>query len=301
MSASFLAASLLRASDAARATAPQEAVRATTPPEEKRSAKAAVKRAATSKPAPEQTISVAVPATDAVREDAVKGMLSVANTGSPGAALVLHANPLRGGAPGTQPVPAICSELQKAGWSTLRFQLRKTENPLAQLEANLHDANAALDQLVAAAGAPAQIAVVGYSWGSLVGHLLALSRPLVTALALVAPPLALYAPPLGFDALAAWRRPTYLLVGDQDGFCPLDAFAALRSGAPDAQQQRTVVPGANHFFANSMYRHAASHVGSWASALPPPDAACSGDGDAATPALGEVHRLALRVAQQARG
>ena len=96
------------------------------------------------------------------------------------------------------------------------------------------------------------------------GHLLALTRPVVTALALVSPPLALYPPPLSFDALVTWRKPTLLVVGDADDFCPLASFEALSVGEPSATQ-RVVVREASHFWAHGTHAHAAAHVASWAS------------------------------------
>jgi acetyl esterase/lipase len=46
------------------------------------------------------------------------------------------------------------------------------------------------------------------------------------------------------------RRPLFLLVGEQDEFCPLPAFLDLVARIRDARVPVTavLVPGANHFF-----------------------------------------------------
>ena len=170
MSATFLIAAATRAVDAVEST-PQRTKEASAHPAQKLVVQPATK------PAAEQAMKISVPATSAIPSDNLKAMLSVARD-AVGVALVLHPNPLRRGTLNSQPVPAICADLQQRQWSTLRFNMRKAEDALEQLEANLADANAALDALLQATGASATgastatVAVIGYSWGSLVGHLL---------------------------------------------------------------------------------------------------------------------------------
>jgi pimeloyl-ACP methyl ester carboxylesterase len=69
-------------------------------------------------------------------------------------------------------------------------------------------------------------------------------------------------PPLPDPAdLRALKRPTLLLAGEQDGYCPSEDLAAYAAGFPDATVE--VVPGTDHYFWRRE-RDAAAIVGAFA-------------------------------------
>jgi pimeloyl-ACP methyl ester carboxylesterase len=74
----------------------------------------------------------------------------------------------------------------------------------------------------------------------------ALNRPRVRRLLLVAPPPAL----LDADSLSRFRGRVLVVVGSQDSFAPT-AELAERLGS-DARRRLEVIPGADHFFASGL-------------------------------------------------
>ena len=164
--------------------------------------------------------------------------------GAKRACVVCHPHPLYGGDMNNPVVVAITRALAGAGVATLRFDFRgvgQSGGSHGGGGPEVDDARAAVDALAAAAGV-ADVAVAGYSFGSLIALRLAASAG-VAAVAAVAPPLVM------FDAsfVADLACPSLLLAGDRDAYCPRSDVELLASRLPERATTR-VLAGADHFF-----------------------------------------------------
>ncbi len=165
---------------------------------------------------------------------------------APGAVLC-HPHPLYGGNQENNVVRAVARALQQQGWATLRFNFRgvgASGGSHGGGGGEQEDVAAALEALVAAEGVDAgRIALVGYSFGAWAATEAAAAVGRARALVAVAPPLAMYP----MEGLARCRRPRLVVVGDRDGYCPLEALERWVSRA-EGPLSRVVIPGADHFF-----------------------------------------------------
>src|SRR5213594_5238426 len=179
---------------------------------------------------------------------------------SPNAGVVIcHPHPLYGGDmdnPVVVRVQEVCAGL---GLATLRFNFRGVGGSggthgggLAEQE----DARGALAALAQATG-DRPLAIAGYSFGAWVATLVGGRDARVTALALIAPPLAMY----DFGGVEGKRVPTLAVAGTADPYCPADDFQ--RFAARGAWVTPAVIEGADHFFFGKLYPLGEA-VGGWA-------------------------------------
>lgn len=185
------------------------------------------------------------------------GLIAVV-PGATKACVVCHPHPLYGGDMRSGVVVAVTEALRAAGVSTLRFDFRGVGSS-GGVHANgvgeIDDARAAVDALAAATGL-AEVAIAGYSFGSLIALRVASTTRVQAAIA-IAPPLAMF----DSDFITAIEAPTFLLAGERDDYCPAAAFAALARRLPGHAKAVTLA-GADHFFAGRE-REVAAAVSSW--------------------------------------
>lgn len=171
----------------------------------------------------------------------------------PAGVVVCHPHPLYGGDmdnPVVVRAVEVCGEL---GLATVRFNFRgvgASTGTHGGGAAEQADVAAALDALGAAVGAGRPLGLVGYSFGARVAAAVALRRPDLAALALVAPPLG----PAGdawLQPLAGFRGPFLVAAGSEDEICPRAALEALAGRLPGVTVR--VIEGADHFFLGRLH------------------------------------------------
>ncbi len=173
----------------------------------------------------------------------LEGMYSEA-ADAPGAAIVLHPHPQYGGSMDNNVVAAMCDGAARAGWSCLRFNFRGVG-----ASTGAHGGGYAEASDVAAVAQWLQeqkkctLALLGYSFGSLVGSLAATQIPEVDRALWVAPPLVM-------GNLSQWPEqngPCWIIAGSQDEFTAVGALQAYVNefGARGFFKLR---PGVDHFW-----------------------------------------------------
>lgn len=162
-----------------------------------------------------------------------------------GAAVICHPHPAYGGNMDVWLLPTIAERLAGHGWASLRFNFRtagRAEPTDGRSECA--DLAAALDFVAARLPGVNRVAVVGWSFGALVGMLHGPHDPRVTDwVGIGAPtryaeqaPMAL--PPADLDR---WSARKTVIVGEHDTFFPPSTVEVLH---PDAVH---IVPGTDHF------------------------------------------------------
>ena len=177
--------------------------------------------------------------------------------------VVCHPHPQGGGEMHNNVVSAAVSGLVERGIASIRFNFRGVgrsggehtggageQNDVRAVQAH----TAALPEVD-----PDRVGLAGYSFGA--GMAAAMAADGVTAGSVGA--LALIAPPGGAaghaPGLASFARPTLLIVGELDQFCPAEALQDLASAlGGDAETQ--VVPGADHFW-RGFEREVSANIG----------------------------------------
>lgn len=201
------------------------------------------------KPATQAMRTVTTPVTVTSRDRAappLPGRLRLPADGQDpvGACVVCGPHPTFGGHLDVWLLPRISEVLAEAGWLVLRFDFPR--RPDADGTAETADLAGALDYCDDLVTESARRAVVGWSFGALVGLLHGTTDPRVTDWVGIAPPtrpipgVPLAATP--FAAAAAWRARTTALVGSEDAYFPPPTVTAL--GA----DRVVVLEGADHFF-----------------------------------------------------
>jgi hypothetical protein len=142
-------------------------------------------------------------------------------------------------------ITALAEACQQAGMLTLRFNFRgvgQSEGAHGGGEAEVDDVRAAVSCLLSRQ-AVSTVAVVGYSFGSMVGLRAGASDARVHALVGVALPVGRR------DAsfLLTAHKPTLLISGDRDEVSPLAALQALVARLP-GPKKLVAITGADHFF-----------------------------------------------------
>lgn len=176
----------------------------------------------------------------------LEGLLALSGNAEHALAVVLcHPHPLYGGDMYNNVVMALAEALQQHDITTLQFNFRGTGRSTGTHGNGVterQDVSAAIDYLLSRC-TPARLAVVGYSFGAAVGVTAGASDARVHALVGVGLPVTR----LDASALQATPKPTLLVLGDADNFCPVDAMQAFvqRCTPPPAVQ---ILPGADHFF-----------------------------------------------------
>jgi alpha/beta superfamily hydrolase len=160
-------------------------------------------------------------------------------------AVLGHPHPQYGGDMMNNVIQGVYDGLADRGRAVLRFNFRGIGQSGGRSgEGESEDMDAAVDYLAKAAGtAPRDVAIVGYSFGAVVGCAAVAANPSVRAFVAIAPPLAM----ADFSPLERCGRPVYAICGDSDAFCPVGGAEEWieRCGSPKGM---AVVPGADHFF-----------------------------------------------------
>lgn len=137
-------------------------------------------------------------------------------------AVICHPHSQYGGSMDVPLMAALCQGLARAGWAALRFNFRGvggSEGRFDEGVGEVDDAAAALAFLAGQAAVKSTgLALVGYSFGALVGLEAARKSPLVGALAAVGLPLESL--PEGW--LSDCTLPKLFIAGDRDHLCPAD-------------------------------------------------------------------------------
>jgi alpha/beta superfamily hydrolase len=188
----------------------------------------------------------------------LEGRLAVPETAPRGGAIICHPHPQYGGSMSSKLVPAIQRSLVAAGWAALRFNFRGVGRSQGSFD---DGAGEVLDAL----GAMARIrelieeptAVVGWSFGALVGLNAVARDGRVETYAGVAPPVRraltgrMTLPQIA--DLDGWGARSLIVCGTQDPFCrPDDVDELARQLPPPVRVE--VVAGADHFFSDHVER-----------------------------------------------
>jgi alpha/beta superfamily hydrolase len=166
---------------------------------------------------------------------------------SPGV-VICHPHPQMGGSMDNNVVYALFDEFAERGYVSLAFNFRGAGRSGGRHEGGegeIKDVEAALNYLKGFERTKGSgLGILGYSFGAWVG-LQAATRlgEEVGCTGAVAPPLAM----LSFDFLDAFQGPLFFVMGDQDGFSPVNMKETLMKG-PGGIREGKVIPGADHFF-----------------------------------------------------
>ncbi|MGH8886009.1 MAG: alpha/beta hydrolase [Egibacteraceae bacterium] len=189
----------------------------------------------------------------------LEGLLHRTEAGTPpvGFCVLLHPHAIFRGSMDTWLLSRVAHRLAEDGWTVLRFNFRgvgASEGTSGDGTGELHDvvgALAFLDKVAGLASAEEpshRVAVVGWSFGALVGLLLAEHQVRVTDWVGIGPPtrrlnaITIVDPP--YRALPGWPARRCVIVGEFDELYPPRSVAVLD---PDVVH---VMPGADHFMAD---------------------------------------------------
>jgi alpha/beta superfamily hydrolase len=186
-----------------------------------------------------------------------------------GAAVICHPHPRRGGSKDHPLLWAIRNDLASArGFTVLGFNFRGVMGSAGTYGGGrdeVRDARAAIGFARQQIGDNGATVLVGWSFGASVALREALDDRRVDALALVGMPLDskdLALPPMPDDIdLRRFKRPTLVIAGEHDEYCPPDAARAFGESFPDADV--AIVPGTDHYFWRRE-RDAAARIGEFA-------------------------------------
>jgi uncharacterized protein len=181
-------------------------------------------------------------------------------------AVICHAHPGHGGSKDHPILWALRNDLASRGFVVLAFNFRGTMRSAGTYgagHAETRDVDAAIRRVREETGGPTL--VCGWSFGANVALREALTDDRVRALALIGLPLEpadIEIPPTpGPSELRAYARPTLLLAGEGDVYCPRPRLESLARTMRKAQV--VILPGTDHF----LWRHekaVAETVGSFA-------------------------------------
>jgi uncharacterized protein len=167
-----------------------------------------------------------------------------------GSAVICHAHPRHGGSKDHPILWAIRNTLAHRGFVVLAFNFRGTmgsAGTYAGGRAETKDVDAAIGRVRQETDGPTL--VCGWSFGAAVALREALGDERVSALALIALPLDpadIDVPPVPATAeLRVFGRPTLLLAGEGDVYCPRPRLEALGTAMPNAEV--VILPGTDHF------------------------------------------------------
>ena len=165
-------------------------------------------------------------------------------------AVICHAHPRHGGSKDHPILWALRNELASRGFVVLAFNFRGTMRSAGTYgagHAETKDVDAAIGRVRQEAEGPT--IVCGWSFGANVALREALTDERVGALALIGLPLEpadIEIPPTpGRSELRGFARPTLLLAGEGDVYCPRPRLEAL--GAMMSNAEVVIVPGTDHF------------------------------------------------------
>ena len=167
-----------------------------------------------------------------------------------GSAVICHAHPRHGGSKDHPILWALRNDLASRGFVVLAFNFRGTMRSAGTYgagHAETRDVDAAIGRVREEAAGPSL--VCGWSFGANVALREALTDDRAGALALIGLPLEpadVEIPPTpGPSELRVFARPTLLLAGEGDVYCPPPRLEALGATMPKAEV--VIVPGTDHF------------------------------------------------------
>ena len=175
----------------------------------------------------------------------LEAAIEVPQSGGPHCGVVIcHPHPQYGGDMHNNVVMCVRKALANAGMATLRFNFRgvgRSGGGLAGPDGDPEDVAVAVDYLRGLTEVAAdKVAVVGYSYGAMVGLAAGMIDPRIPAMVGISPPVA------GFrlDFISRIDHPLLVISGDKDMFCPLDMIRELLHGEAVLE----VVDGADHLY-----------------------------------------------------
>ena len=174
----------------------------------------------------------------------LEAVLRVAET-PVAAAVFAHPHPQQGGTMHNTVIFHSDRELNRAGWTTLRFNFRgvgKSEGEHDDGRGEFDDARAAWHWM-REKYPRARRWLAGFSFGSWVAARLAASEADVEHLLLIAPPVTRS----GFDVLKSTTVPKLIIQGTADDVCPIEALETQLPAWAEPKKVIRVV-GASHFF-----------------------------------------------------
>ncbi len=167
-------------------------------------------------------------------------------------ALILHPHPQFGGTMNNQIVYNLYYTFAERGFSVLRFNFRgvgRSQGYFDNGPGELADAASALDWLQLQNPDAGSCWIAGVSFGTWIAMQLLMRRPEIDGFICVAPPANLY----DYTFLAPCPSSGLLLSGEKDKVVPSASVAELAVKTKTQKGikiEHTIVPGANHFFAD---------------------------------------------------
>jgi len=173
-----------------------------------------------------------------------------------GTLVACHPHPLYGGTMNNKVVHSLYKAFRDTGYAAIRFNFRGVGGSGGTHGGGvteLHDVRAAATALDQRAEADGPRVIGGFSFGSVVGLTAAAQDPTVTHRVGIGLPLGLGevdGRDYDWSFLEDDARPLFLIIGEEDEFCPTDEFEARVQAmkAAAVPVEAVVVPGANHFF-----------------------------------------------------
>jgi uncharacterized protein len=165
------------------------------------------------------------------------------------AAVLCHPHPAHGGTMDNRVIYRTGKAALEAGLAVLRFNFRGVGASTGSYDEGIgeQDDVAAAINWLAARYPSLPLVLAGFSFGAWVGLQVAVRDPRVGALVGLAPPLRF----CDFDFLLESRKPTLILTGSRDEFCPHELMDRLASKLPGSTRLRRV-EGADHFFSKEL-------------------------------------------------
>jgi uncharacterized protein len=192
----------------------------------------------------EQLVSI-----EAAGDVELEGRLGLIKGG--GAGLVLcHPHPLYGGDMHNPVVVRAAEVAREEGVDTLRFNFRgvgASTGVHAHGEGEQTDLRAAIALLRSHVPREAPFGILGYSFGAWIAAGVAGSESSLSAVALIAPPLAM----LDFTTTSAASQDVLLVAGTRDTYCPVPVLEEMAGRITGAQT--VIVEGADHFFFGKLF------------------------------------------------
>lgn len=180
----------------------------------------------------------------------LEGEIRRPETAPVASAVICHAHPRHGGSKDHPILWALRNDLASRGFVVLAFNFRGTMRSAGTFgagHAETRDVDAAIGRVREDAAGPTL--VCGWSFGANVALREALTDDRVGALALIGLPLEpadIEIPPTpGPSELRAYARPTLLLAGEGDVYCPRPRLESLARTMRRAEV--VIVPGTDHF------------------------------------------------------
>jgi uncharacterized protein len=195
------------------------------------------------------TESIKFTSSDGVR---LEGRLALPDGSPRGGVVVCHPHPQYGGSMSSALIPALQRAFVASGWAALRFNFRGVGRSEGTFDGGVGEASDVLGALaVVSRAVAAPTAVVGWSFGAIVGLNAAARDGAVDAYAGIAPPARqAFAGTFELPDIAVldrWSARALLVCGTEDPFCRPPDLERLAAQLPPPVEVR-IIEGADHFF-----------------------------------------------------